>query len=1112
MKEPMEHSAFPSDETLAAFIDGRLDEEMRKKVVAHVADCEECYGTVMAAGAWKREGRGNVVAHKTTRVWWLAAASLASAAAVTGLFLSGPVYTRYRDYHEAQTSGLRDLVVAADQMSYRTVEARLPGGFAHRSLQRATRGGPESANYKLLAAASHVKDIVAENVTPASIRALSTAHLLVGDSDAAADELTQNIKLLSGSDSIDEAIAHTNDASLLIEITAVFYRRSLVHENTRDLMTAAAAARRASQIAPSSPEAAWNRALTLEAIGSRREALEAWKAYLRLDPTSKWSDEAKGHISTLSTPTASDLWSSDAKALEAAVDRGDTPVIAEIARRWPLRSQSYVQRRLLERWTSAMTDTAPERANSVLRSIAAIGGAVAKATGDFLISDFAKAAEHPDDAFVRATTQYVRVGSILRERGTRAAIDASAEAAESLRLVGSPFYVAAIVDQAGHCYHDSDHERALSLIASIRDRPDLSRYVFTHAAMLWVEGVALTSLGRVEPAAVAYRDVIALYKGVNDQTNIGTIELMLAENAALAGADDVAWTQYMRAAHDAEATADPARALLVFDTWAVAACRRDPMPFALVLQDVVVGRAREAQDAMFRCHALITRCDTLARLGELRAAESDCREATSLWSSVKDPATRDRLSADLDIARSRVGDRSARLASIDVAVAVSERPNDPYRLARLLGIRAKAYSDDGAPQLARADLERGLEEIEKGRAHLELADDRRSYFENSRALTEDLARNLISDHRYDDALSAVERGRVRGLLDRAGIKPGKWDVGRLQSQMPPRTAILEIWVDAETAFEWLVRADGITFARVPRPVGKLTRDLESLSSSHWNDTASDALYDAFLRPLDAELTSIENIVVVCDGFSSRIPFPALRDRQTSTFAVQRWTFQRAPSAIYYVASASDRPVTPHSLLALVDPDLTPDAARHFERVGRTDTDVVLSGNSKAVVIRGADATPARLMSDAPRFELVYVAAHTLSPTPETPEPALLLAPDETHPEGILLASEIERMSLRPRTIAVLASCSTMRGRVTAEETLSVAYSFVAAGAGSVVASLWDVGDREAPQVLRAYYAALANGAPPARALRNAQIACLHNSALSSPSVWAAFAVYGGGTS
>src|SRR5437868_5137423 len=37
-----EHSPFPSDETLAAYIDGRLDEETRRQVVEHMADCAEC--------------------------------------------------------------------------------------------------------------------------------------------------------------------------------------------------------------------------------------------------------------------------------------------------------------------------------------------------------------------------------------------------------------------------------------------------------------------------------------------------------------------------------------------------------------------------------------------------------------------------------------------------------------------------------------------------------------------------------------------------------------------------------------------------------------------------------------------------------------------------------------------------------------------------------------------------------------------------------------------------------------------------------------------------------------------------------------------------------------
>src|SRR3954469_21413671 len=37
-----EHSPFPSDETLAAYIDGRLDEETRRRVVEHMAECPVC--------------------------------------------------------------------------------------------------------------------------------------------------------------------------------------------------------------------------------------------------------------------------------------------------------------------------------------------------------------------------------------------------------------------------------------------------------------------------------------------------------------------------------------------------------------------------------------------------------------------------------------------------------------------------------------------------------------------------------------------------------------------------------------------------------------------------------------------------------------------------------------------------------------------------------------------------------------------------------------------------------------------------------------------------------------------------------------------------------------
>src|ERR1700719_3559751 len=46
----MEHAGFPSDETLAAFLDGRLDPETRRRVIEHMTTCDECYSVVASGG------------------------------------------------------------------------------------------------------------------------------------------------------------------------------------------------------------------------------------------------------------------------------------------------------------------------------------------------------------------------------------------------------------------------------------------------------------------------------------------------------------------------------------------------------------------------------------------------------------------------------------------------------------------------------------------------------------------------------------------------------------------------------------------------------------------------------------------------------------------------------------------------------------------------------------------------------------------------------------------------------------------------------------------------------------------------------------------------------
>ena len=69
-----EHSPFPTDETLAAYIDGRLDEETRKRVVEHMAECPECFEVVMAgreSGTSIERASGAIAGHNR----WIAFAT-----------------------------------------------------------------------------------------------------------------------------------------------------------------------------------------------------------------------------------------------------------------------------------------------------------------------------------------------------------------------------------------------------------------------------------------------------------------------------------------------------------------------------------------------------------------------------------------------------------------------------------------------------------------------------------------------------------------------------------------------------------------------------------------------------------------------------------------------------------------------------------------------------------------------------------------------------------------------------------------------------------------------------------------------------------------------------
>lgn len=144
------------------------------------------------------------------------------------------------------------------------------------------------------------------------------------------------------------------------------------------------------------------------------------------------------------------------------------------------------------------------------------------------------------------------------------------------------------------------------------------------------------------------------------------------------------------------------------------------------------------------------------------------------------------------------------------------------------------------------------------------------------------------------------------------------------------------------------------------------------------------------------------------------------------------------------------------------------------------------------VYLGESATESRLREDPQRYSIVHIAAHGAVDGSDPRRSGLVLSASGDD-DGFLTVAEVLDLDL-DADLVVLSACDTARGAVRRGEGVqSVARAFLYAGSRGVVATLWQVDDRETEAVMRSFYKALTGTAltgthrPPAEALRQARL-------------------------
>ncbi len=420
---------------------------------------------------------------------------------------------------------------------------------------------------------------------------------------------------------------------------------------------------------------------------------------------------------------------------------------------------------------------------------------------------------------------------------------------------------------------------------------------------------------------------------------------------------------------------------------------------------------------------------------------------------------------------------------------------------------------------ATQEYEAALRIIETTRASLAGTDAKISYLTELISFYRGYVSALLEQGESDRALEVADSSRGQLLAERQGVSaPGRAQaVSFTQTARRSGAVMLSYWLSVDHSYLWVVAADGAHRLTLPplNAIDALVRQHQANVANAMSNPlaapngAGDRLYEMLIAPAGAWIPKNARVVIVPDGPLHEINFETLTvPSPTRHYWIDDVQVELAPSLAALSAAVPDRDRRGSGLLLVGnarahDPD--------FPRLANAGLEMsnIAShfGPDAVTTLEGEGASPRAYAGARPeRFKYVHFTAHATANRDNPLDSIVVLSGP---PDGYkLYAREVATLKLSADLVTISVCRSAGDKAYTGEGLVGFSWAFLKAGARNVVAGLWDVDDSTTPQLMDRFYAGIAAGHAPGRALRDAKRAMIaEGGASAAPYRWAALELF-----